>query len=42
MSVRLPAGNKLKGRARKRFLAGWPEIDKRIRMARGGQDIARE
>ena len=40
MSVRLPAGDKLKGKALKRFLAGWPEIDRRVRVARGGQDVA--
>jgi murein DD-endopeptidase MepM/ murein hydrolase activator NlpD len=40
MSVRLPAGDKLKGKALKTFLAGWPRIDKRVAMARGGRDVA--
>jgi murein DD-endopeptidase MepM/ murein hydrolase activator NlpD len=40
MSVRLPAGDKLKGKILKTFLAGWPGIDKRVAMAKGGEDVA--
>ncbi|MDE0811612.1 MAG: peptidoglycan DD-metalloendopeptidase family protein [Alphaproteobacteria bacterium] len=40
MSVRLPAGDKLKGKTLKTFLAGWPRIDKRVALARGGRDVA--
>lgn len=40
MSVRLPAGDALKGKALKRFLAGWPAIEARVALARGGQEVA--
>jgi murein DD-endopeptidase MepM/ murein hydrolase activator NlpD len=40
MSVRLPAGDKLKGKALKTFLAGWPAIDKRVAQAKGGRTVA--
>jgi len=40
MSVRLPAGDKLQGEARKAFLATWPALDNRVALTRGGQDLA--
>ena len=40
MSVRLPAGDKLKGGALKTFLAGWPAIDQRVTLAQGGRQVA--
>jgi len=40
MSVRLPAGDKLKGKSLKTFLAGWPALDDRIAKAKGGQEFA--
>ena len=40
MSVRLPAGDKLKGKTLKTFLAGWPKIDRRVAAAKGGETVA--
>ncbi len=40
MSVRLPAGDKLKGKALKTFLAAWPGIDSRVARAKGGDAVA--
>jgi murein DD-endopeptidase MepM/ murein hydrolase activator NlpD len=40
MSVRLPAGDKLKGKTLKTFLAGWPALDERVALAKGGQTVA--
>jgi len=40
MSVRLPAGDKLKGNSLKAFLAAWPEIDTRVAQAKGGDAVA--
>lgn len=40
MSVRLPAGEKLKGKPLKAFLAGWPALDRRVAEAKGGQAVA--
>lgn len=40
MSVRLPAGDKLKGKSLKAFLAAWPDIDDRVARARGGDAVA--
>ena len=40
MSVRLPAGDKLKGKSLKAFVAGWPGIDRRIALAKGGEAVA--
>lgn len=40
MSVRLPAGDKLKGKALQAFLAAWPDIDDRVARAKGGDAMA--
>jgi murein DD-endopeptidase MepM/ murein hydrolase activator NlpD len=40
MSVRLPAGEKLQGKARKAFLAIWPALDNRVALTRSSQDVA--
>lgn len=40
MSVRLPAGDKLEGKALKTFLAAWPGIDDRVARAKGGDAVA--
>ena len=40
MSVRLPAGDKLQGKAKKAFLATWPALDNRVALTRGDQDVA--
>ena len=40
MSVRLPAGDKLKGNELNRFLAIWPALDERITAAEGDREFA--
>jgi murein DD-endopeptidase MepM/ murein hydrolase activator NlpD len=40
MSVRLPAGEKLQGKARKAFLTIWPALDNRVALTRNSQGVA--